>query len=65
MVSPDQGNAQIPVSTVLRKGTKLTLEVKIVVGGYEGEINKEGTEINGTWTQMGTGTPLLLKKSST
>ena len=64
MISLDQGNAQIPVSAVIQKGTKLTLDVKAVGGSYEGEMNKEGTEISGTWTQLGNGTALLLKKSA-
>lgn len=64
MVSPDQGNAQIPVSAVTQKGTKLTLEVKAVGGGYEGELNKEGTEMNGTWSQLGNSTALQFKKSA-
>jgi len=64
IVSLDQGNAQIPVSAITQKGTKLTLEVKAAAGGYEGEMNKEGTEIDGTWTQVGMGTPLLLKKAA-
>jgi hypothetical protein len=64
MVSLDQGSAQIPVSTVLQNGRKLTLDVKAVGGRYEGEMNAEGTEINGTWTQLGNGTALLLKKST-
>jgi hypothetical protein len=64
IVSLDQGNAQIPVSAITQKGTKLTLEVKAVGGGYEGEMNKESTQIDGTWTQVGMGTPLLLKKAA-
>jgi hypothetical protein len=64
MVSLDQGNANIPVSTIIQKGTKLSLEVRAVGGGYEGEMNKEGTRIDGTWTQLGQGTPLLLKKAA-
>jgi hypothetical protein len=64
VVSLDQGNAQIRVSAVTQKGTKLTLDVKVVGGGYEGEMNKESTEINGTWTQLGMTTPLLLKKAA-
>jgi hypothetical protein len=27
-------------------------------------MNTESTEINGTWTQVGMGTPLLLKKAA-
>ena len=64
MVSVDQGNAQIPVSAVIQKGTKLTLQVNAVGGGYDGEINKEGTELNGTWTQLGNSVALQLKKSA-
>jgi hypothetical protein len=64
MVSPDQGNAQIPVSAVTWKGATLTLEVKAVGGGYEGELNKEGTEMNGTWSQRGNSAPLQFKKAA-
>jgi hypothetical protein len=63
IVSLDQGNANIPVTTITQKGTKLSLEVKAVGGGYEGEMNKEGTQINGMWSQLGQSTPLLLKKA--
>lgn len=62
LVSVDQGNAQIPVSGIAQKETKLTLQVNAVAGSYEGEINKEGTELNGTWTQAGNSFPLTLKK---
>jgi uncharacterized protein len=64
MVSVDQGNAQIPVSAIIQTGAKLTLEVKAAGGGYDGEINKEGTELNGTWTQLGNSVALQLKKSA-
>jgi hypothetical protein len=64
MVSPDQGNIQIPVSAVSQVGTKLLLIVNVVSGGYQGEINKEGTEIKGTWTQRGMPFELNLKKSA-
>jgi hypothetical protein len=64
MVSLDQGNANIPVTTITQKGTKLSLEVKAVGGGYEGEMNKEGTRIDGMWSQLGMSTPLVLKKAA-
>ena len=62
--SPDQGNAQIPVSGIEQKGTTLTLHVNAVGGGFTGEMNKESTEINGTWTQVGMSFPLVLKKTA-
>jgi hypothetical protein len=40
------------------------LLVKMVGGQYEAEINKEGSELNGTWTQGGNGLPLKLKKAA-
>ncbi len=65
VASLDQSNARIRVNAVTQQGTKLSLDVKAVGGAYEGEINKESSEINGTWTQMGLTTPLLLKKAAT
>jgi hypothetical protein len=64
MVSVDQGNAQIPVTSVAQNGTKLSLKVNAVGGGYEGEINEAGTELNGNWSQMGNSIPLQFKKSA-
>jgi hypothetical protein len=65
LVSVDQGNAQIPVSTLTQTGTKLVLKVNAVGGGYEGEINGEGTQLTGSWTQLGNTLPLTLKKTAT
>jgi hypothetical protein len=65
LTSVDQGGAEIPVSTITQKGAKLVLIVKMIGGQYEGEINKEGTELKGTWTQSGNELPLTLKKAST
>ena len=64
LTSVDQGGAQIPVTTITQKDSKLVLVVKAVGGQYDGEINKEGTELKGTWTQSGNELPLTLKKTS-
>lgn len=64
LVSVDQGGAEIPVTTIEQKDTKLTLLVKSVGGEYRGEINKDSTELNGTWTQSGNDLPLKLKRKS-
>jgi hypothetical protein len=55
--SVDQNANGIPVTTVMFKDSKLTLEVEAVHGTYEGTVNSDGTEIKGTWTQ---GQPLPL-----
>jgi len=63
LVSVDQGGAEIPVSEIQQTGAKLALAVRIVGGGYNAELNKEGTELNGTWSQNGNDLPLRLKKA--
>jgi hypothetical protein len=63
LVSLDQGNAQIPVTAVTQAGKKLTLQVNAVGGAYEGEIDTTGSQLNGTWTQLGNSTQLNLKKA--
>ena len=64
LISVDQGGAEIPVSAIDQKDSKLMLVVKMVGGQYEAEINKEGSELNGTWTQGGNGLPLKLKRAA-
>ncbi|HWE51898.1 MAG TPA: hypothetical protein VG273_19040 [Bryobacteraceae bacterium] len=64
MASPDQGNVPIPVSAVVQTGSKLNLEVNAIGGGYVAEINKEGTQLKGTWTQTGNSIELVLTKTA-
>lgn len=63
LISVDQGGAELPVTAIDQKDSKLTLLVKMVGGQYEAEINKEGSELNGTWTQSGNDLPLKLKRA--
>jgi hypothetical protein len=65
LISVDQGDVEIPVSAIDQKDSKLTLVVKMVGGKYEAEINKEGSELSGTWSQGGNSLPLKLKKAAT
>jgi fermentation-respiration switch protein FrsA (DUF1100 family) len=50
--SPDQGVNGIPVNAVTLKDSKLSLTVDAVHGSYEGAVNKDATEIDGTWSQL-------------
>lgn len=63
-VSQDQGNAEIPVSSIIQEGKKLKLEVKMAGGLYEGELNPDGNQLTGTWTQLGNAFALNLKKAA-
>jgi hypothetical protein len=64
LITVDQGGTEIPVATIDQKESKLTLVVNMVGGRYEAEINQEGSELNGTWTQGGNALPLKLKKAA-
>jgi uncharacterized protein len=55
--SVDQGANGIPVTSVTLRDSKLSLVIDAVHGTYEGTVNKDATEINGTWSQ---GQPLEL-----
>ncbi|MGA8088210.1 MAG: hypothetical protein WCA10_12945 [Terracidiphilus sp.] len=55
--SVDQGANGIPVNSAILTGSKLSLTVDAVHGTYEGTVNKDTSEITGTWTQ---GQPLEL-----
>jgi uncharacterized protein len=64
LISLDQGASDIPVTAIDQKESKLTLAVKMVGGRYEAQINKDGSELNGTWTQGGHDLPLKLRKAA-
>jgi hypothetical protein len=62
MDSLDQGVNGIPINTVTLKDGKLSLTVEAVHGTYEGTVNKDVSEIDGTWSQ---GQPLALNLKRT
>ncbi len=62
--SVDQGANGIPVTAILFKDSKLSLTVDAVHGTYEGTVNKDVTEIKGSWTQ-GQKLALDFKRAST
>ena len=49
--SVDQGAKGIPVSSTTLKDGALSLKVDVIGGGYEGKVNKDASEIAGTWLQ--------------
>ncbi|HKD81856.1 MAG TPA: M23 family metallopeptidase [Candidatus Angelobacter sp.] len=60
--SVDQG-ATIPAEKVTVNGDKLRADFPRVNGFYEGTLNKQGTEIAGSWTQNGGTLPLAFKRA--
>jgi fermentation-respiration switch protein FrsA (DUF1100 family) len=49
--NPDQGQMGTQANAVSFKDSKLTLTINAYNGVYEGTMNKDATEITGTWTQ--------------
>ena len=49
--SIDQAANGIPVSSMSLKESQLDFAVDAVQGVYKGKVNREGTVIDGTWTQ--------------
>lgn len=62
--STDQDALGIPVSAIALKGAAFSLSVDAVHGTYAGIVNKDSTEIEGTWTQ-GQPLPLTFKRAAT
>src|SRR6185503_4178487 len=60
--SLDQG-ATIPIDTITVNGDAVRLEIKSLAVVYEGTLNKERTELTGTFTQSGQPFPLSFKRS--
>jgi dipeptidyl aminopeptidase/acylaminoacyl peptidase len=60
--SLDQG-ATIPIDTITVNGDAVRLEIKSPAIVYEGTLNKERTELTGTFSQGGQQFPLTFKRS--
>jgi hypothetical protein len=63
MDSPDQNAAGLPLSDVSQKGTAVEFQLRLVGGSFKGNLNKEGTELAGDWSQGGGTVPLTMKKT--
>lgn len=61
LVSVDQSNTQIPVTTVTIQGKQLKVEVRAVSGTFTGTLGKDGT-ITGQWSQGTASVPLTFKR---
>jgi hypothetical protein len=62
MDSPDQNALGLPVSSITRNGTALQFEMKQLAGSFSGTLDANLTTIDGTWSQLGNGLPLRLKR---
>jgi hypothetical protein len=60
LVSLDQNNVEIPISTVTQEQSRLKLLVTMISGTFDGEL--KGDELTGTWTQGPLSLPLVFKR---
>ena len=61
--SIDQKVMGMPVDKIEVKGQQLLFEIKVIEASYTGTLNKSGTEITGTWSQLGMFFPLNFRKT--
>ena len=61
LTSVDQGNQEIPVTTVMIEGKELQVQARAVSGLYRGTLNASG-EIAGEWSQGPNRLPLTFKR---
>ena len=60
--SLDQNAMDLPVSSMALNGDALRFEMKEIGGLYEGTLNKDRSELSGTWRQGDNSWPLNLKR---
>jgi pimeloyl-ACP methyl ester carboxylesterase len=60
--SIDQQANGIPVSAVKREGDKVSFEIKVIQGGFEGALDPAGQTLTGRWTQQGIPAPFVLTR---
>jgi hypothetical protein len=58
-----QDSAEIPITTVTQNGDRLQFEIRAIGGAYSGKLDAAKGEISGIWTQAGSNTPLVFRKS--
>ena len=65
MTSLDQGNAQIPITTLTEEAGVVHFETKSVGGSFDGKLSADGAEMAGDWRQNGKTMPLVFKRVAT
>lgn len=62
MISVDQANVRIPVTTLTEKDGAVHLETQSVGGTFDGKLSADGSEIVGEWRQGAGRAPLIFKR---
>ncbi len=60
--SPDQGATGLPVNTISVTGDTLSFEMNTLGAAYQGKFTKDGSQIDGEFSQQGQRFPLTFKR---
>lgn len=60
--SPDRNAAGVPLNNVKQDGPAVEFGIRVAHSSFRGTLNKEGTELVGTWTHEADSMPLKLRK---
>ena len=60
---PDQDTSGILITAITYKESTLHFESSSIQGSYDGTMNKDNSEITGTWKQGGAPLSLILKRT--
>jgi len=60
---PDQSTSGILITAITYKEPILHFESQSIQGSYDGTVNKEHSEVTGTWKQGGATLNLILKRT--
>jgi hypothetical protein len=55
---------ELPVTAITQQAANLTLEIKAIGGSYTAEINKDRTELVGTFSEPGKTAPLTFQRAT-
>ena len=61
--SIDQGAKELPISAIRYQKPNVQMDFLGIGGFYDGDLNPEGSEITGRWTQQGREFPLVLQRA--
>src|SRR5580700_5616278 len=62
--SLDQSTTGVPLSKIAESGRSLTIEIKSAGATYNAELNADGSELSGTFSQRGQDRPLTFRRGA-
>jgi hypothetical protein len=61
--SIDQKVLGMPVDTIEVQGSQLKFEIAVIQASYTGTLDKAGTTLTGSWSQVGMSFPVTFRKT--